>query len=292
MKKQGVYLDIAKKLVELRKSRNLSQDEIATQLGMAQSTYAGYEAASRKIPMDLLVRLADYFQVSTDFLLGKAANERVIRSDNLFGKRAQAARLDLGLSHEELAEKLRSATFEPVRMTEKELNEVERGLHTLSMPERRVESLARALEVSADYLMGDSNEKGEAPPSRETFGGKLKRLRQATRRTKYDVAHAIGATVLDVDFWERDATEMDADVLRRFCELHGVHPSVLVRTLRKRARPGVVEEQSQMLDEKANEVLLSIEQLFLMLNANGQAKLLEYAQDIADSAKYCRIDND
>lgn len=80
-----IYRPVSKKLKALRKSRGLSQVEIAEHLGIAQSTYAGYETASRKITLNMLVRLSDYFGVSIDSLLkGANVKMRENRTSNLY----------------------------------------------------------------------------------------------------------------------------------------------------------------------------------------------------------------
>ena len=61
------YGDILKKL---RTSRGLSQQELANRLSINRSTYARYETSSTQPDFDTLKQLADYFEVSTDELLG------------------------------------------------------------------------------------------------------------------------------------------------------------------------------------------------------------------------------
>ena len=59
-------------LRELREARNLSQDEIARALGIDRTTYVKYEhggSIKRNLP-----KLADFFHVSTDYLLGRSGN--------------------------------------------------------------------------------------------------------------------------------------------------------------------------------------------------------------------------
>lgn len=61
------YGDILKKL---RTSKGLSQQELANRLSINRSTYARYETSSTQPDFDTLKQLADYFEVSTDELLG------------------------------------------------------------------------------------------------------------------------------------------------------------------------------------------------------------------------------
>lgn len=60
-----------KNLIELRKRNNLTQKEIATALGITQPSYIRYENGSAEPTQQTLVKIADLFDVSVDFLLGR-----------------------------------------------------------------------------------------------------------------------------------------------------------------------------------------------------------------------------
>ena len=55
---------------ELREDHDMTQRGLASELGMAQTQYCRYEQGYRDIPTDILIRLAQIFQVSTDYILG------------------------------------------------------------------------------------------------------------------------------------------------------------------------------------------------------------------------------
>ncbi len=59
------------KLKELRNIRKVSQEDVANYLGITQQAYANYERGARKPDPDTLSKLADYFDVSVDYLLGR-----------------------------------------------------------------------------------------------------------------------------------------------------------------------------------------------------------------------------
>jgi transcriptional regulator with XRE-family HTH domain len=61
------------KLKELRISKKVSQDEVATYLGITQQAYANYERGARNPDPETLSKLADYFSVTTDYILGRAS---------------------------------------------------------------------------------------------------------------------------------------------------------------------------------------------------------------------------
>ena len=59
------------RLKELRKKRNISQLKLALDLNMNQNTISRYENLEREADYETLVRFADYFNVSLDYLLGR-----------------------------------------------------------------------------------------------------------------------------------------------------------------------------------------------------------------------------
>ncbi|MBQ6266240.1 MAG: helix-turn-helix transcriptional regulator [Clostridia bacterium] len=58
------------RIKELRTSRHLSQLKMAMDLNMAQNTLSRYETGEREPGISELIRIADYFQVSVDYLIG------------------------------------------------------------------------------------------------------------------------------------------------------------------------------------------------------------------------------
>lgn len=62
-----------KRLLEQRKLNKLTQVEIAQYLGISQPSYIRYENGSAEPNYDNLVKLADLFDVTTDYLLGRTS---------------------------------------------------------------------------------------------------------------------------------------------------------------------------------------------------------------------------
>ena len=58
-------------LIELRKRNNLTQKAVATELGITQPSYIRYENGTAEPTQETLVKIADLFDVSVDFLLGR-----------------------------------------------------------------------------------------------------------------------------------------------------------------------------------------------------------------------------
>ncbi len=59
------------KLLELRKLNHLTQRDVASYLGISQPSYIRYENGGAEPTLENLVKLADLFDVSVDYLLGR-----------------------------------------------------------------------------------------------------------------------------------------------------------------------------------------------------------------------------
>lgn len=59
-----------KRLVKLRKNQGLTQDELAKKVGSSKRNISNYEVGRSYPNVDLLMKLATYFNVSIDYLVG------------------------------------------------------------------------------------------------------------------------------------------------------------------------------------------------------------------------------
>ena len=59
-----------KRIRDLREDRDLTQRELADYLKCSQQVYSNYELGQRDIPTDILIRLAYFYDVSVDYILG------------------------------------------------------------------------------------------------------------------------------------------------------------------------------------------------------------------------------
>lgn len=62
---------IIERLKKLRKEGKLTQKDIATFLNISQPAYQQFESGKKKMNLETMEKLADFFNVSTDYLLGK-----------------------------------------------------------------------------------------------------------------------------------------------------------------------------------------------------------------------------
>lgn len=73
------------RLEELRKNKGISQDTLAQDLNMTQQRISAYEKGKREPDIETIKQFAEYFDVSTDYLLGKSdiRNPEKIDEDKL-----------------------------------------------------------------------------------------------------------------------------------------------------------------------------------------------------------------
>ena len=57
------------RIKDLREDRDIPQKVIAEYLNIKQNTYSQYENGKRQLPIDCLIKLAQFYRVSTDYLL-------------------------------------------------------------------------------------------------------------------------------------------------------------------------------------------------------------------------------
>ncbi len=63
-------MDYIKRIRDLREDNDLTQEQIANILNTSQTMYARYERGANELPIRHLLTLADYYKVSTDYILG------------------------------------------------------------------------------------------------------------------------------------------------------------------------------------------------------------------------------
>lgn len=69
---RGEYTNkFAERLLEARLNKKVTQEEAANNIGIARATYAGYEIKKSEPDINTLIRIADYFKVSIDYLVGR-----------------------------------------------------------------------------------------------------------------------------------------------------------------------------------------------------------------------------
>lgn len=71
-----MIIALGNRLKNLRENKDLKQSQIAEALHISQQNYSRYENGQVELPLCTLIQLADYFNVSVDYLLGRSINQR------------------------------------------------------------------------------------------------------------------------------------------------------------------------------------------------------------------------
>lgn len=76
---------LSERLKDLRTENNLSQQKLADKLTVPRSTLAGYETGISAPPYDILIKYANIFNTTTDFLLGRVDDQhaKITGSENI-----------------------------------------------------------------------------------------------------------------------------------------------------------------------------------------------------------------
>lgn len=59
------------RILDLREAADLSQKSLSDILHISQRSYSHYETGSRGVPIEILIRLADYYNTSIDYIVGR-----------------------------------------------------------------------------------------------------------------------------------------------------------------------------------------------------------------------------
>ena len=68
---------LSKRLRECRKARGLAQWQVAVYCDISEKTYQNYELMTRKPKLDILIKIADCYGVSLDYLTGRTEKREV-----------------------------------------------------------------------------------------------------------------------------------------------------------------------------------------------------------------------
>lgn len=71
-------MDYIKRLYDLRTDNDLRQEDVANYLKITKQAYGMYENGKRNLPIEHLIRLSEFYNVSTDFILNITNNPEKI----------------------------------------------------------------------------------------------------------------------------------------------------------------------------------------------------------------------
>ncbi len=68
-----------KRIRDLREDKDLTQTQVAKILGMSQTGYSKYETGENDLPSSILIKLADFYNVSVDYILDRTTDPTFIK---------------------------------------------------------------------------------------------------------------------------------------------------------------------------------------------------------------------
>ncbi|MCM3292362.1 helix-turn-helix domain-containing protein [Paenibacillus sp. MER 180] len=138
------------RLVKWRKRKKLTQEQLAIKVNITKASISNYENGHSAPPHETLVALADFFGITTDYLLGRtnATFPQVKGKSNHFvlgiGERIKKLREQTGLNQLELSKK--------IGMNNSVLSRIESGKRPVEHDE--INQFADFFMVTGDYLLG------------------------------------------------------------------------------------------------------------------------------------------
>ncbi|MDE6024920.1 MAG: helix-turn-helix domain-containing protein [Lachnospiraceae bacterium] len=66
---------VFQKIKDLREDNDLTQQDIASELNISQRAYSHYENGTRNLPVEVLIQLSEFYNVSTDYILGLSSKK-------------------------------------------------------------------------------------------------------------------------------------------------------------------------------------------------------------------------
>lgn len=70
------------RLKELRKTNNLTLEQLGKNIGSTKATMSNFETGQKKPSLDMIIKIADYFQVSIDYLVGRTDDPKLHQKED------------------------------------------------------------------------------------------------------------------------------------------------------------------------------------------------------------------
>ncbi len=166
-----------KRLRDMREDNDLKQREIAAHLGCTQVCYSCYEIGRREIPVEMLIKLAEFYGVSVDYLLGLTDEKTPRKRQNVRSLCTGESRAD-GRIYKHLKELRREGQLNQQTVAEYlKCSQVCYSFYEIGRRDVPTDVLVRLAEyygTSVDYILGLTDErkpyaKGKA--ANNTAGG-------------------------------------------------------------------------------------------------------------------------
>lgn len=200
---------LGERIAEQRKKLGLSQEELAEKLNISQKSISKYELGDRKPQYKVLVRMAEYFGVTVDYLLRSTDTQDFGICD--CGNTIKELRTEAGMTQEELGMLL---NVQNAAVSKYESGKVPLTGETLL-------KLSKIFNVSTDYLLG-------AEEGNTMIGGKIAELRKEQGLNQKELAKKIGVSRSALSLYEIDRREPDLETVKKIASLFGVTTDYLL----------------------------------------------------------------
>lgn len=210
------------RIAEQRKKLGLSQEELAEKLNISQKSISKYELGDRKPQYKVLVRMAEYFGVTTDYLLGAEEG-----GNTMLGKRINELRRASGMTQEELAEALNISRSTLAGY------EAENKKPSFDVTLR----IAKHFGVTTDYLLGvDGGEKD--------MKNRVKELREENGMKQSELGKLLNVQDAAISKYESGDIPLTGEKIIQLAEYFGVSTDYLLGL-----------EDIMETNEKSNEIV-------------------------------------
>ena len=200
---------LGERIAEQRKKLGLSQEELAEKLNISQKSISKYELGDRKPQYKVLVRMAEYFGVTVDYLLRSTDTQDFGICD--CGNTIKELLTEAGMTQEELGMLL---NVQNAAVSKYESGKVPLTGETLL-------KLSKIFNVSTDYLLG-------AEEGNTMIGGKIAELRKEQGLNQKELAKKIGVSRSALSLYEIDRREPDLETVKKIASLFGVTTDYLL----------------------------------------------------------------
>lgn len=252
---------LGEKIAEQRKKLGLSQEELAEKLNISQKSISKYELGNRKPQYKVLVRMAEYFGVTTDYLLGvtdSTENEPESSVTRKFGNRLRELRVSEGITQFQMAVILDTSKS---NISKYEAGTVEPGME-------KINEIARFFKVTTDYLFG------MAKGGNTMLGKRINELRRASGMTQEELGKKLGVVKSTISLWESDSSEPNHAATIALAKLFGVTTDYLLGA----------EGDTMGTEEKINEIAQRVGRNIRSIREQAGLSQREFAEGFGVSA--------
>ena len=200
---------LGEKIAEQRKKLGLSQEELAEKLNISQKSISKYELGDRKPQYKVLVRIAEYFGVTVDYLLRSTDTQDFDICD--CGNTIKELRTEAGMTQEELGMLL--------NVQNAAISKYESG--KIPLTGETLLKLSKIFNVSTDYLLG-------AKGGNTMLGKRINELRKSSGMTQEELGKKLGVVKSTISLWESDSSEPNHAATIALAKLFGVTTDYLL----------------------------------------------------------------